>query len=537
MKGLEINQLHVKFSGVVAVKNLSFNIQPGEVVGLIGPNGAGKTTVINCISRLVNPASGSIKLDGVDLLRLPPHSLRPLGVSRTFQDLGLFSGLTVMDNFLVGQHANGKANIFSAFFRGSQVRKEEQEFKSNAWRKMELMRRVRVDSEKSQEALGFPDQKGTGGFPDLLDVQDIFVGMLPFGAAKRVDFGRAIVSNPKLLLLDEPAAGMRAADLDEIAGFIRRMRDEFGTAILLIEHHRGLVTRVCDRIVVMNFGEKIAEDIPAQIIQNPIVINAYLGDSTTAPSQEVPKDSESREVSLEPILEVKNIDVYYGQVEAISGVSISVPRKAIVAVLGANGAGKSSLLKAISGIEPIKAGEIWLNGEIIHRPNDRLGPERAVRKGVIQVSEGRQLFPELTVRENLKMGSYALNKFDKKLFDSVLDLFPQLKQKLKVRACDLSGGEQQMLAIGQALVAKPYLLLLDEPSLGLAPKIVHELFQKIKYINRTFGCAILIVEQNVKMALELSSFAYVLEMGKIVKADESFKLMYDEEIKHAYLGH
>lgn len=234
------------------------------------------------------------------------------------------------------------------------------------------------------------------------------------------------------------------------------------------------------------------------------------------------------------LLRLENLDVFYGNVQALWSVSIDVPEGAILALLGANGAGKSTLLKTVSGLTPQVKGRIEFQGRDI----TRLPPEKIVRLGIIHCPEGRRLFPQLTVMENLKMGGFSCRHDKKKLrefFERVMEYFPRLKQRQKQRAGSLSGGEQQMLAIARALVADPKLLLIDEASLGLAPIVVMELFEIIERINRD-GTTILLVEQNANIALSIAHYAYVLEMGRISLHGKSTDLLQDERVTQSYLG-
>lgn len=233
------------------------------------------------------------------------------------------------------------------------------------------------------------------------------------------------------------------------------------------------------------------------------------------------------------MLKLRNINAYYGYIHALKDVSIDVNKGSIVTLLGANGAGKTSILKTISGILRPREGEILLEDIDI----SSLKPEQIVQKGVVQSPEGRQVFPELTVKENLMVGAFT--RKDKKnildTFESVYRYFPILKEREKQVAGTLSGGEQQMLAIGRALMAKPKLLLLDEPSLGLAPLIVKDIFKIIKEINKE-GTTILLVEQNAFQSLAISDYAYILETGKVVHHGNGNDLRTDAKIKQAYLG-
>ncbi len=238
--------------------------------------------------------------------------------------------------------------------------------------------------------------------------------------------------------------------------------------------------------------------------------------------------------ATEPILKVSNIESYYGPIMAIRGVSLEVPRGSIVTVLGANGAGKTTILKTISGVlDPLK-GTVEFEGKQIQR----LDPDRIVRLGLGHVPEGREVFPFLTVRENLMMGAYI--RSDRAAIaedlERIYGYFPRLKERLDQPAGHLSGGEQQMLAISRALMNRPRLLLLDEPSLGLSPLLVKEIFGIIRRVNAEEGVSMLLVEQNARMALETAHHGYVLEVGRIVMADTCERLRESKDIQEFYLG-
>ena len=234
------------------------------------------------------------------------------------------------------------------------------------------------------------------------------------------------------------------------------------------------------------------------------------------------------------MLKVDNIHTYYGNIQALKGISLEVKKGEIITLIGANGAGKSTTLMSISGIEPPRSGSIILEGEDI----TAMPPNKIVTKGMIQVPEGRRIFPKLTVLENLDMGAYRRTDKEgiKKDLDYVFDLFPILSQRRNQSGGTLSGGEQQMLAISRALMGSPRILLLDEPSLGLAPLIVQQIFEIITRINKEQGTTIFLVEQNANIALKTAHRGYVLQNGMIVKSDTAAALMEDEEVKDAYLG-
>jgi branched-chain amino acid transport system ATP-binding protein len=234
------------------------------------------------------------------------------------------------------------------------------------------------------------------------------------------------------------------------------------------------------------------------------------------------------------MLEIKDLAVNYGSITALHDVSLSVAKGDIVTLIGANGAGKSTTLRTVSGLLKVQRGSIRYEGEeISNQP-----PHRIVERGISQVPEGRMIFANLTVRENLLMGAY-LRKDRHKLgteFDFVFEIFPRLKERAKQVAGTLSGGEQQMLAISRALMSKPRCLMLDEPSLGIAPILVKTIFQKIVEINQSLGITILLVEQNANLALEVSNYGYVLETGRIILHDRCGALRQNENVKAAYLG-
>jgi len=233
------------------------------------------------------------------------------------------------------------------------------------------------------------------------------------------------------------------------------------------------------------------------------------------------------------VLKIENIDVYYGAIHALKSVSLSVEAGEIVAVIGANGAGKSTTLKTISGLLRPRKGSITYEGKRI----DNISPDRIVQLGISQVPEGRRIFANLSVMENLDMGAYA-RKDKTKIADDlqrVFTLFPRLKERRAQRGGTLSGGEQQMLSIARALMARPRLLLMDEPSLGLAPILVEQIFKTIRQINAE-GTTILLVEQNASMALQVSGRGYVMETGRITMCDKACLLAQNEEVKRAYLG-
>jgi branched-chain amino acid transport system ATP-binding protein len=475
-----------RYAGLIAVDNVDMQVAPGGVHALIGPNGAGKTTLFNLISGVVKVSSGRIRLGGADVTNLPPHRRARLRLARTFQNIRIFGAMTVRENVLTGLHAH---------FRNEATARRD------------------ADAALDLVGLGHAAKQPAAA--------------LSYGDQRRLELARAMAPRPLLLLLDEPAAGMNPAETAALADLVRRL-PILGTTVLLVEHDMNFVMGLADEVTVLNFGRRICVGPPAVVRADPRVIEAYLGHGTrSAPF------TGAKRGPTPPLLTVEQLRVAYGRTEAVKGIDLAVRQGQVVCLIGANGAGKTTTMRALSGLTRASGGRIGFAGRDI----TRLAPSQIAATGLLQVPEGRQVFPDLTVAENLALGAYLMRDRREiaKRRDRALDRFPRLRERLTQQAGLLSGGEQQMLAMARALMGGPKMLLLDEPSMGLAPLMIDEIFAIIANL-RDEGTTILLVEQNARAALAVADEAYVIETGHIVLSGTSTELSRNPAVAKAYLG-
>jgi branched-chain amino acid transport system ATP-binding protein len=479
---LEARAITMAFGGFKAVSNADLSIERGEIVGLIGPNGAGKSTFFNCLAGDLRPTAGAVLFDGSDLTRASPEEHARRGIGRTFQVPVTFEDMTVLENVMVGaflRHPHRKA--------------------------------ARAEAGRVLEITGLLTQAGlpahTLGTP----------------GRKRLEIARVLATGPRLLLLDEALAGLTPAEIQHAIELVRDPPDRDHPDHRRA-HHGGdrqpdrprdrLQPGPCDRR-----GRAARGDDPPR------------GDRGLSRTQH---DARAERAKLDVTrLVVQGLEVRYGDLVGVSSVSLAVEAGSVVALLGANGAGKTTTLNAIAGLVRRSRGHIEWGGEDIAE----LPAYAIVPKGLTLSPEGWRLFHGQTVVQNLMLGATTLR--DKArvqdLLERVFALFPRLAERRQQRAGTLSGGERQMLALGRALMSGPRLLMLDEPSLGLAPTVVESLYETLARLHAE-GLTLLLAEQSVQLVLEIADYGYVLQTGRTVLEGPAAELADDPQVRAIYLG-
>ncbi|WP_454730787.1 MULTISPECIES: branched-chain amino acid ABC transporter ATP-binding protein/permease [Cupriavidus] len=501
-RGLAARGLSMVFGGVRAVDDLSFDLPAGAVTSLIGPNGAGKSTVLNMLSGYYRPRAGGRSLGEAALpARGACHSARN-GIARTYQTSQLFAGMSAVDNVAIALRRGRLGPLLGiAGFNAPAVRRQ---------------------------ALALLAACGYAGDPDA--------GAADLAHVDRrlVEIARALATRPAVLLLDEPAAGLSREDKARLGALLRGIAAS-GIAVGLVEHDMSLVMDVSDGIVVIDAGQHLAAGTPAAIRGDPQVRRAYLGEAGALAGQDGARARKASSEALPEVLGVSALCAGYGAAPVLHDVALQVREGEMVALLGANGAGKSTLMRALSGLHRPVQGGITFDGTDLAR----LDAEQIAAMGVVLVPEGRQVFPELSVLDNLRLGAFPSGPLPHmemvRRVEAMMARFPRLRERQHQRAGLLSGGEQQMLAIARALMSRPRVLLLDEPSLGLAPKVIAELFDSLDQL-REASISILLVDQMAALALALADRGYVMEEGRVVASGPADRLARDPALAQAYLG-
>ncbi len=497
--------LTMQFGGVRAVSGLHFRAPAAAITSLIGPNGAGKTTALNLLSGFYTPSAGAFALGARALAGSTALQVARSGIARTYQTSQLFGSLSVQDNVVLAMQRGSLGPLLGA-----------------------ARLRAPAGRERAQRLLALCGYRGRA---------EALAADLPHVDRRFVEIARALAQDPEALLLDEPAAGLSQADKALLSALLRRIADA-GVTVLLVEHDMPLVMSISDQVVVLDAGERLAVGSPAAVQADPAVQRAYLGAAVDEEAGEragrpAPREAAGATSSgaAPETVGVAALVAGYGAEPVLHGIDLQIRRGEVVALLGANGAGKSTLMKALSGLlRPVQGG--------IHFDGRDLGPlaaEQVVALGMVLVPEGRQVFPELSVADNIRLGAFLHPDDVEARLEAQLQRFPRLRGRLHQRAGLLSGGEQQMLAIARALMSKPRVLLLDEPSLGLAPLVIAELFGALDSLRRE-GMTLLLVDQMAGLALALADRAYVIEGGRIVAQGTPAAIAADDSLAQAYLG-
>jgi ABC-type branched-subunit amino acid transport system ATPase component len=484
-----VDDVVVRFGGVSVLEGVSLQIQPGEIVGVIGPNGSGKTTLLNVISRFVAPVSGGVRWGDEGARVRRATSLTRRGVGRTFQQPQLVDELAAVDNVRLALDRPWRAGGLR--------------------RARSLLERVHLSARVGESP----------------------ISSLSYGQRRLVDLARALATASSLLLLDEPTAGVGPEDWELIADVVRELRDD-GLATIVTDHNVGFMSGLCDRGVFLHHGKLLAENRMEQLLVDPIVIDAYVGGGhdggvrsvSTRPAGADRPDGEAR-------LRLDGVSAGYRGADVLHEVSVVAGPGQWIGVIGPNGAGKSTLLGCVSGLVQPRRGTVQLNGLDLR---GRARRDR-VRLGLAHVQEGRRIFKGLSVEDNLRAGLLDNADWDARSAE-IYDLFPALAQRRRQQAASLSGGQQQMLVIGRALMSGPKVMLLDEPTLGLAPIVVEAVLQAIGRVVAT-GITVVMTDEDARRAVDIVDHAYVLVDGAVRLEASSEQLRERiEEIEHAYLG-
>ncbi len=508
---LVIDEVSRTFGGLQAVDVDHLEIQRGQITALIGPNGAGKTTFFNLLTGFDHPDTGRWDFDGTDISDWPPYELARQGMVRTFQLTKALQRLTVADNMKLGAPDQTGERLawalFASRWKGQEERNEE--------KAEQLLERFK-----------------------LSHMTDDYAGTLSGGQRKLLEMARALMVDPTLVMLDEPMAGVNPVLTQSLLEHITGLRDE-GMTVVFVEHDMDVVMGISDWVVCMAEGRIIAEGLPDSVASDPEVVDAYLGQhhdeggaSRPSASLQSQIDSHREQETPTPVIDVQGIVAgYLPGLNILDDCDLRLDDGELVGIIGPNGAGKSTLVKAIFGLVEIRSGQVLLHGDDVTNTAGHL----LVERGLGYVPQTENVFPSLTVGENLQMGLYLRPKDFGERFEEVTELFPRLAERRYQRAASLSGGERQMVAMARALMMRPRVLLLDEPSAGLSPANQDEVFDRVRGINET-GVSIIMVEQNARNCLEIAHRGYVLDQGHNAYTGAGRELLHDPKVIELYLG-
>ena len=508
---LKANGLVKRYGGVVATDNVSLTLNSNQVMGIIGPNGAGKSTLIGLLGGGLIPSAGTIEFDGHDITKMPAFERARIGIGRTYQIPRPFLDMTVRENLLAAR------------------------FSLHPWE-------AGAKANKACDAI----MERTG----LSDAASLTGRGLPLLRRKRLEVARALALEPKLLLLDEVGAGLVDSEVTELVALIKSLRSDV-QGIVIIEHVLRVVRECCDRLAVINFGKKIAEGSTTEVLNSDDVAAVYLGTSHSAKKSVPVADKKvatahagsaisglvmssktASAASSTPILELRGIHAGYGQARVLNGIDLVVQPGKVIAILGTNGAGKTTLANVVSGAIRATDGQILVDGVDV----TGVSAHQFARLGLAQCMEGRRIFAPLTVEENLMLAARGVPGAEvAERLKRIYTLFPELEERKAIGGTSMSGGQQQMLAIGRSLMSKPKLVLFDEISLGLAPVMMDRLYLALGELKAA-GLTMIIVEQDVERALELADEVHVMEHGAFALSGSAKSIREDPRLRHLYIG-
>jgi ABC-type branched-subunit amino acid transport system ATPase component/ABC-type branched-subunit amino acid transport system permease subunit len=494
---LSIRHVSKRFGSIVTQSDVSFDMSRTGLHSLIGPNGAGKTTLFNLLTGVHRLDGGDILFEGRSIVHLAQHKRARLGIARSFQILSVFPNLTAFENVRIAVQA--AARQWDGFWRDAY---DNEAANARVWSLL--------------DAVGLADRAAEQ------------CSLLAHGEKRLLEIAVSLATDAKLLLLDEPLAGLAESDRKVVGELIQRLAKTH--AVLLIEHDIDRVLAMSDRITVLHQGRLIADGKPSEVAGHPEVVEAYLGRSHGVPTPQAPRVTRlpvpAGGTAVKPLLKLEGVQAGYGGGTVLDGLDLAVNPGEVIALLGRNGVGKTTLLRSVTGTVPPSAGRIMFDGVDI----SRLRPDEINRLGISLVPEGRRLFPNLTVQENLKLAARPGGATQ----EEICDLFPKLAHLMRARAENLSGGERQMVAISRALMVPSKLILLDEPFEGLAPTVVQEVRDAVAKL--TTRASLVIVEHHAESVLAMADRAYVLVNGRVAYSGTATDLAANRELQERLLG-
>ncbi|MFC0532081.1 ATP-binding cassette domain-containing protein [Phytohabitans kaempferiae] len=496
---LHVDGVGRRFGELTALDDVSLTIAAGGRHAVIGPNGAGKTTLLNLVAGTLPATAGRIVFDGRDITAMPVRARARLGIGRTWQHPAVFDRLPVATNLaLAHHHAAGCTDHPTRWPHRN--------------RPIDCVQELAGDA-------GLAEHRSTPA------------GSLSYGTRRRLEVAMALAAQPRLLLLDEPTAGLTAAEIDTLTRVLADLPDR--TAVLLVDHHIDFVSAVADTITVLHHGAHITTGAPEQVRAHDDVRRVYLATDAGGQTETRPRDDTVPADGARPVLTVEGLRAGYHGAPVINQISLQLGAGQVVAVVGRSGAGKTTLINTIAGLHPARSGQITVDDTTV----TDAGPRRRQQAGLSLVPQGRHLFKNLTVAEHLRVPQPARRQTSTPLSAAdIYELFPTLAGRRRHRPGQLSGGEQQMLAMARALVGKPRALLLDEPSEGLAPTVIDDLARLITDLSTQHEVAVLLAEQNLPLALRVADQLCVLHEGAIALRTTPAAVAADPHLLEGYLG-